>query len=224
MRKRFSGGRIWRRVKRLRLVVLVSGRGSNLESLLAAAKGRAMHADVVRVVSNKADAQALDVANGAGIETCVVASAGVTRDEHERALIEAIDAAKPDLVVLAGYMRILGSSFIQRYHGRLVNIHPSLLPAFPGLDAQGQAHAKGVRIAGCTTHFVTDEVDGGPIIAQAALAVDPAWSVDELRARILALEHRLYPMTIEMLATGRAILVGGRVGIDGRAALLEVSP
>lgn len=206
---------------RLRLVVLVSGRGSNLESLLAASKTGAMHADVVRVVSNKADAPALAVARSAGIECVVVPSAGVSRDEHERLMTDAIDAARPDLIALAGYMRILSPAFIHRHQGRLVNIHPSLLPAFPGLDAPGQAFAKGVRVAGCTTHFVTDEVDGGPIIAQAALAVDPAWDADELRARILALEHELYPMTINMLSSGRAILVNGRVGIEGKAAILE---
>jgi phosphoribosylglycinamide formyltransferase-1 len=209
--------------KRLRLVVLVSGRGSNLESLLAASRSGAMRADIVRVISNKADAPALAIARSAQIECVVLPSSGADRDEHERLVADSIDATAPDLVVLAGYMRILGPTFIRRYHGRLVNIHPSLLPAFPGLDATGQAFVKGVRVAGCTTHFVTEEVDGGPIIAQAALGVDPAWSVDELRAQILALEHKLYPMTIQMLASGRAILVGGRVGVEGKAALVEGS-
>lgn len=205
---------------RLRLVVLVSGRGSNLDSLLAASQAGTMQAEVVLVVSNKADAPALDVAKRAGISTRVVSSADVERAEHEALMMRAIDEARPDLVLLAGYMRILGAPFIQRYRGRLLNIHPSLLPAFPGLDAQGQAHRARVRIAGCTTHFVSEDVDAGPILAQAALAVDPAWSVDELRSRILALEHELYPMSVEMLASGRARYENGRVDTSGPAAIL----
>ncbi|HVM44579.1 MAG TPA: phosphoribosylglycinamide formyltransferase [Candidatus Thermoplasmatota archaeon] len=196
---------------RLRLVVLVSGRGSNLESLLAASRAGALDADVVLVVSNKPDAPALDVAARAGVPTRVVPSAGLAREEHDRRVAEAIDEARADLVLLAGYMRILGGAFIARYRGRLLNIHPSLLPAFPGVDAQGQAHARGVRVAGCTVHFVTEDVDAGPILAQAALAVDPAWSADELRARILELEHRLYPACVRLLAAKRARLEGDRV-------------
>ncbi|HUR69984.1 MAG TPA: phosphoribosylglycinamide formyltransferase [Candidatus Thermoplasmatota archaeon] len=207
-------------MKRLRLVVLVSGRGSNLENLLDASLDHRMAADVVRVVSNKEDAPALAIAREAGIEALAVPSAGVSREQHDARLADAIDAAKPDLVVLAGYMRVLDAELVRRYHGRLINIHPSLLPAFTGLDAPAQAHARGVRVAGCTTHFVTAEVDAGPIIAQAALAVDPGWSVDELRARILELEHELYPMTIQMLASGQARLEGERVVIDWPAALL----
>jgi phosphoribosylglycinamide formyltransferase-1 len=206
---------------RLRLAVLVSGRGSNLESLLAASQAGRMDADVALVVSNKADVPAVAIARAAGIETRIVPSEDVERAEHERRMIVAIDAVHPDLVALAGYMRILGPAFIARYQGRLVNIHPSLLPAFPGLDAQGQAHARGVRVAGCTTHLVTTDVDAGPILAQAALAVDPAWSVDELRERILALEHELYPMSIHMLATGEARLDGARVVITRPAAIFE---
>lgn len=219
----FPGLACRRGVPRLRLVVLVSGRGSNLEALLAGSAAGTMDADVVRVVSNKGDAPALALATEHGIGSRVVPSAGVEREEHERLLADAIDDAKPDLVVLAGYMRVLGPAFLGRYRGRLVNIHPSLLPAFPGLDAQGQAHARGVRVAGCTVHFVTEDVDAGPILAQAALAVDPAWSVDELRARILELEHRLYPRAIDMLARGEARLDGDRVVLapGTRAAILE---
>ena len=209
---------------RLRLVVLASGRGSNLEALLAASRAGSMAADVVRVVSNKPDAPAVDHARRAGVEATVVPSAGMDRAAHERAMMDAIDAARPDLVALAGYMRILGREFVARYHARLVNIHPSLLPAFPGMDAQGQAHARGVRIAGCTTHFVTQDVDAGPIIAQAALAVDPAWSAEELRLRILALEHKLYPASIHALATGEARLEGERVVCKRPLALVEATP
>ena len=206
---------------RLRLVVLVSGRGSNLDALLAASRSGAMHADVVRVVSNREAAPALDVARAAGVEASVVPSASLARDEHEERLFPVIDAAKPDLIALAGYMRVLGPRFLARYQGKVVNIHPSLLPAFPGMDAQGQAFARGVRIAGCTTHFVTEDVDAGPILAQAAVAVDPRWSADELRVRILELEHALYPRSVDMLATGRARLVGGRVVVDEPAAILS---
>lgn len=206
---------------RLRLVVLASGRGSNLGSLLAASREGRMDADVVLVLSNKPDAPALDAARAAGVEARAIPSQGVDRAAHERRLMEAIDAARPDLVVLAGYMRILGAEFIRRYHGRLLNIHPSLLPAFPGLDAQGQAHARGVRVAGCTVHFVTEDVDAGPILAQAALAVDPAWSVDDLRARILELEHGLYPLAIQLLASGDARLDGDRVVAKRGAAILR---
>lgn len=200
---------------RLRLVVLVSGRGSNLESLLAASRDGRMDADIVLVVSNRAEAPAIQLAAQQGIPTRVVPSAGLARDEHDRAVGDAIDPARPDLVVLAGYMRILGAAFIARYRGRMINIHPSLLPAFPGLDAQGQAHAAGARVAGCTVHFVTEAVDAGPIVGQAALPVDPSWSADELRARILQLEHKLYPASIQLLATGRARLDGDRVVFKG---------
>lgn len=203
---------------RPRLVVLVSGRGSNLESFLAASAAGTMRADVVRVVSNKPDAPALAVAKRHGVEARVLPSAGLSRDEHDARVAAAIDEARADVVVLAGYMRILGAPFIQRYRGRLLNIHPSLLPAFPGLDAQTQAHARGVRIAGCTTHFVTEEVDAGPILGQAALVVDPAWSADELRARILALEHRLYPASVQLVASGRARLEGDTVRFSDAAA------
>lgn len=196
---------------RLRLVVLVSGRGSNLESLLAASKAGQMDAEVALVVSSRSEAPALAIAAQSGVRTRVVPSEGLAREEHDRLVADAIDVARPDLVLLAGYMRILGRDFLARYRGRMLNIHPSLLPAFPGLDAQRQAHARGARIAGCTVHFVTEEVDAGPIVAQAALAVDPTWSADELRARILSLEHRLYPASVQLLATGRAKLDGDRV-------------
>jgi phosphoribosylglycinamide formyltransferase-1 len=197
-------------MRRLRLAVLASGRGSNLESLLAASRDGRMAADVVLVLSNRPDAPALEAARAAGVEARAVDAKGLEREAHEALLRPLLDAARPDLVVLAGYMRILSSSFIRAYEGRLVNIHPSLLPAFPGKDAQGQAHAAGVRIAGCTTHFVTDDVDAGPILLQAAVAIPPGATVDEVRARILAAEHRLYPATIQMLATGAARWEAGK--------------
>lgn len=196
---------------RARLVVLVSGRGSNLESLLAASRDGRLDADVVLVVSNRGEAPALQVAAQHGVATRVVPSAGLPREEHDRLVSDAVDAARPDLVLLAGYMRILGGAFIARHRGRLLNIHPSLLPAFPGLDGPGQAHKAGARLAGCTVHFVTEAVDAGPVVAQAALPVDPAWGAEELRARILALEHRLYPRCAQLVVAGRVRLDGDRV-------------
>lgn len=202
---------------RLRLAVLASGRGTNLACLLAASASGAMDAEVALVVCNRPGAGALDVAARHGVPSRLIPSKDAPRDEHDARMMTAIDEAGVDLVVLAGYMRVLGSAFIRRYQGRLVNIHPALLPAFPGLDAQGQAHARGVRIAGCTTHFVTDDVDAGPIIAQAAVAIPPGASAEELRALVLEAEHALYPATIHLLATGRARLDGSRVVHASRA-------
>ena len=195
---------------RLRVAVLISGRGSNLRSLVQASKEGRMDADVVLVASNRAEAGGLEFAKGEGISTFVSPSKGRPREEHERELAGAIDASGADLVALAGYMRILSASFVRRYLGRLVNVHPALLPAFPGLDAQGQAHAAGVRIAGCSTHFVTEEMDAGPVLVQAAVAIPPGASPDEVAARVLEAEHRIYPLTIHHLAQGRVRFEGGR--------------
>lgn len=182
-----------------------------MESLLRASKEGRMDADVVLVVSNKPDARGLDVARAAGAPAVCVPSKGVEKAEHERRVVAAIEDARPDLVCLAGYMRILSPEFVKRFEGRVLNVHPSLLPAFVGLDAQAQAHQHGTRIAGCTTHFVTADLDAGPIVMQAAVPVPPGASVDEVRARILEAEHVIYPATVHALATGRARLEGGRV-------------
>jgi phosphoribosylglycinamide formyltransferase-1 len=193
------------------LAVLISGRGSNMESLLQASEAGALDADVVLVASNKADAGGLAVARARGVPTFVAVSKGKPQDEHEKELVPAIDAARPDLVLLAGYMRIVTPAFVRRYEGRLLNIHPSLLPSFPGLDAQGQAHAAGARVSGATVHFVVPQVDAGPILMQAAVALPPDASVDEVKRRILAAEHKLYPAAIQLLASGRAWWKDGRV-------------
>jgi phosphoribosylglycinamide formyltransferase-1 len=208
-------------MRRLRLVVLVSGRGTNLENLIAASKDGRMDADVVHVVSNRAEAAARGIAARAGIACTLVESKGVAREEHEARVMKVIDAARPDLVVLAGYMRVLTPTFIRRYLGRLVNIHPSLLPAFPGLDAQAQAALADVRITGCTTHFVTEEVDAGPILMQAAVPVPPGATPDDVAHLVRAAEHRIYPETIQLLAKGHARWEGGRVVFDVPA---EASP
>lgn len=205
-------------MRRLRLVVLVSGRGSNMENLVRASREGRMAADVVRVLSNRPDAPALERAKALGVEALAVDSRGRSREEHEALLRPLVEEVRPDLVALAGYMRILTPAFIRAYEGRLVNVHPSLLPAFPGLDAQLQAHQAAVRIAGCTTHFVTPEVDAGPILMQAAVAIPPGASPEEVRRRILAAEHRIYPETIHLLATGRARWDAGRVAFSGARA------
>lgn len=196
---------------RLRLAVLVSGRGTNLENLLRASREGRMDADVALVISNRAEAPAVAIARAAGVPVAVLPSAGLTREEHERQLGEALDRAAPDLVLLAGYMRILTPAFIRRHPGRLLNIHPSLLPVFPGLEAQQQAHAAGVRIAGCTTHFVTETVDGGPILMQAAVAIPPGASAEDVRLRIRDAEHAVYPASVQLLASGRARWEQGKV-------------
>lgn len=196
---------------RLRVAVLISGRGSNMQSLVRASREGRMDADVALVIANKPDAAGLAWAREQGIPTLLSPSKGRPREEHEGEMTRAIAEARCDLVALAGYMRVLSPEFVRHHEGRLVNIHPSLLPSFPGLDAQGQAHAHGVRIAGCTTHFVSAEVDAGPILMQAAVAVDPDMDAAALGARILEAEHRLYPATLHALATGAARYDAGRV-------------
>lgn len=192
-----------------RLVVLISGRGSNLQAIQAAIDAGTLMAEVALVVSNRADAAGLTWAAGRGLATRVVASKGVEREAYDRLLMEAIDSAQPDLVVLAGFLRLLTPAFVEHYRRRLVNIHPSLLPAFPGLHAQRQAMEYGVKIAGCTVHFVTEDMDAGPIILQAAVAVEEGDDEDRLAARILAEEHRIYPEAI-------ALILAGKVRVEGR--------
>lgn len=196
---------------RVRLAILISGRGSNMRSLVAASREGRIAADVALVASNKADAPGLAWAREQGVATFVSPSKSRTREEHEGELMRAIDESGATLVALAGYMRILSPAFVRHYRGRLVNIHPSLLPSFPGLDAQGQAHAAGVRIAGCTTHFVTEEMDAGPIIMQAAVPASPSDDAHALAARILEAEHAIYPLTIHHVAAGNARLIDDRV-------------
>jgi phosphoribosylglycinamide formyltransferase-1 len=193
------------RVKRI--VVLISGRGSNLEALLAACHAEdwahTLHAGVVAVVSNRPDAAGLAVARDAGIATRVVDHRGFpTRDAFEAALSAVLDAERPDWIVLAGFMRVLTAAFVARYAGRLVNIHPSLLPAFPGLQTHARALAAGVRVHGATVHFVSAQVDDGAIVAQAVVRVLPGDDADTLAARVLAQEHRLLPHALRLLLAG----------------------
>jgi phosphoribosylglycinamide formyltransferase-1 len=198
------------------LVILISGRGSNMEALLAAR----LPARIVAVISNTAQAGGLAAARGQGIATAVVDHrAFPDRAAFDGALAAEIDRHRPDLVVLAGFMRVLTVPFIDRYAGRLLNIHPSLLPAFPGLHTHRRALAAGARIHGCTVHFVTPEVDSGPIVVQAAVPVLPDDTEERLAARVLAQEHRIYPQAVRWFCEGRLRLGGdGRVVVDARAA------
>ncbi|MGE5337670.1 MAG: phosphoribosylglycinamide formyltransferase [Gemmatimonadota bacterium] len=211
------------------IVCLISGRGSNLEAILRSAReqdwARTLDARVVSVISNRADAAGLAIARNAGIGTTVVPHAAYsTRDEFEAALTAVIDSHAPILVVLAGFMRVLTAGFVSHYAGRLINIHPSLLPAFPGLATHRQALAAGVKVHGCTVHFVSNQVDGGPIIAQAAVRVHADDTEESLGARVLEEEHVLLPRCVRWICEGRVRLEQDRVltqglGVDSQSLL-----
>jgi phosphoribosylglycinamide formyltransferase-1 len=198
----------------MRIAVLVSGRGTNLQALLdAQAAGRLAPAEIAVVVSNKPDAYALERARGAGVPAVVVEHKGKTRDAFEEELLAALAPHQVGAVVLAGFMRILGARFVGAFPLGIVNTHPALLPAFPGVDAAAQAVAHGVKISGVTVHFVDGGVDTGPIIAQRAVPVLPGDDADALQHRIQAEEHRLLPRVVQALAAGRITCEGRRVTI-----------
>lgn len=211
------------------IVCLISGRGSNLEALLAAAGAErwrdTLGAQIACVISNKADAAGLARAQAAGVPTRVLPhTAHSSREAFDRALMEAIDAHQPALVVLAGFMRVLTREFVAHYAGRLVNIHPSLLPSFPGLATHRQALAAGVRVHGATVHFVSSEVDGGAIIGQAVVPVHADDSEESLAARVLAQEHALLPRCVRLLLEGVVTLADGRAAVAaGRDRELAVA-
>lgn len=195
-----------------RITVLVSGRGSNLGALLAAERAGQFAGSVTHVIANRPGAGALDLARAAGVSTEVVDhQAFATREAFEVALREAIDRSAPDLVVLAGFMRVLGATTVERYAGRLLNIHPSLLPSYPGLHTHRRALADGAKLHGCTVHFVTPEVDVGPIVAQSSLDVLADDDEASLAARVLALEHKLLPQAVQWFCAGRLAIDGVRV-------------
>ncbi|HVZ15149.1 MAG TPA: phosphoribosylglycinamide formyltransferase [Bauldia sp.] len=187
-------------VARKRVAVLISGRGSNMAALIEAAKAPDYPAEIVLVVANKADAGGLAIARGAGIPA--IAATAKDKPAMEAEINRALDAADIDIVALAGFMRILSAGFVQRWAGRLINIHPSLLPAFPGLDTHGRALAAGMSRHGCTVHYVTAGVDEGPVIAQAEVPVLPGDTPETLAARVLIEEHKLYPKALAMVAGG----------------------
>jgi phosphoribosylglycinamide formyltransferase 1 len=205
---------------RLRVGVLISGRGSNLQALIAACAAPDFPAEIKLTIANRAEAPGLEFAKDAGIAARILPHrAYPDRDAFDDAIDAALREAGIELVCLAGFMRVLGPRFVERWRDRLINIHPSLLPAFPGLDTHARALAAGARFAGCTVHFVRAEIDRGPIIVQAAVPVAPGDTEATLAARVLAAEHRLYPQALRLIAEGRVTVAGDRVTIAGPGPL-----
>jgi len=203
---------------RLKVAVLISGRGSNLQALIDACLHADFPAAIVLVMSDVPGAHGLSRAEAAGIPTAVVERKDFEdRDGFEDALTGALLEAAPELVCLAGFMRVLGDGFVGRWQGRLINIHPSLLPAFKGVHVHERVVEAGVRISGCTVHFVRPAVDDGPIIVQAAVPVHADDDADALAARVLSQEHRIYPLAVRLIAEGRVRVVDEHVLIDGAA-------
>ncbi|TRC95550.1 phosphoribosylglycinamide formyltransferase [Mesorhizobium sp. WSM4303] len=198
-------------MSRKRTVVLISGRGSNMTALIAAASDPAYPAEIVGVISDRANAAGLGIAAARGIPTKVIVRADHTsKDAHDAAIDAALIAFNAEIVALAGYLRILSRGLVEKWQGRMLNIHPALLPAFKGLDTHARALRAGMRIHGCTVHFVTPEMDDGPIIAQAAVPVMVGDNEDTLAARVLKAEHRLYALALGLVADGKARMEGGR--------------
>ncbi|GEC94391.1 MAG: Phosphoribosylglycinamide formyltransferase [Pseudomonadota bacterium] len=199
-----------------KLVILISGRGSNMEAIIRA---QIPGAEVSAVIANRPDAEGLAFAVDQGIVTQVVDhKAYPSREAFDAALADAIDAHRPDLVVLAGFMRVLTDAFVTRYAGRLLNIHPSLLPSFPGLHTHRKALEAGVRVHGATVHFVTPTLDCGPVVIQAAVPVLPGDDEAALARRVLEQEHRIYPQAVRWFVDGRLTLTDGRVLVQGERA------
>ena len=194
-----------------RIAVLISGRGSNLQSLIDAVAAKRLDATIAVVISNRAGAPGLDRARAAGIPVVTLPHRDYpSRDAFEAALVGELRAHDVELVCLAGFMRVLGSTFLEAFAGRTLNVHPSLLPAFPGVDAQRQALDRGVKVAGATVHVVTGELDGGPIVAQGAVAVLEDDTAETLSARILEVEHRILPEAVATMLDGGWTIDGGR--------------
>jgi len=203
---------------RCRLVVLISGSGSNLQAIIDACSDGTLPCEIGCVISNRADAMGLERARQAGIPAhCVRHGEFATREAFDAALQACIDEYAPELVVLAGFMRILTPGFVRHYTGRLLNIHPSLLPKYPGLNTHQRAIEAADSEHGATVHFVTEDLDGGPAVVQARLRVLPTDTAESLAARVLELEHRIYPHAIRLYADGRLRLAHGHALLDGRA-------
>lgn len=208
----------------LKLAVLVSGGGSNLQSIIDRIEDGALNAEIKLVLSNKSDAYGLERASKHGIDHVAIDHTSFSsREDFDAAMVEAISAHDVDLVVLAGFMRMLTPVFLDAFSSRIVNIHPALLPSFPGVHGQGDAADYGVKLAGCTVHFVDEIMDHGPVIAQAAVPVVPGEDGKSLGARILEYEHRIYPQVLQWIATGRVRTDDRHVFVDDagkpRAAL-----
>lgn len=206
--------------RRTPAAILISGRGSNMQALIAAAADRDYPAEIVGVISDVPDAGGLALAAAHGVTTLALPRRDFgSKAEHEAAIDLALRDWGAEIVCLAGFMRLFTAGFVEAWRGRMLNIHPSLLPSFPGLHPQQQALDAGVRFSGCTVHFVTPVMDSGPIIAQAAVPVHPGDTAATLEARILAAEHRLYPMALALVAAGKARMDGDRTVLDGVVAL-----
>ena len=211
-----------RRSRLIRLGVLVSGKGSNLRAILEAIRRRRLSAAVAVVISDRPDAPALTVARTHGCDTLTLdPKAYLTREQFDEAVAKELQKRNVDLVILAGYLRIITPALIEPYRHRIMNIHPALLPAFPGLKAPWQAIEHGVKLAGCTVHFVTEDIDRGPIIIQAAVPVRRGERDQALTKRIQAQEHRIYPRAIELFARGRLRVDGRMVRVAGASAPKE---
>jgi len=194
-----------------RLGILISGRGSNFEAIADHIAGGSLDAEIAVVISNRPEAPGLEAARRRGLNAVSIPSKGLDREIYDRMLVAELRSRAVDLVCLAGFMRLLSASFIQEFPNRILNIHPSLLPAFPGLDAQRQALEHGVRISGCTVHFVDEDLDAGPIVIQAAVEVRDDDTAEALAARILRQEHRIYSEAIRIVLSGAYRIVGRRV-------------
>ena len=208
---------------RKRVAILISGRGSNMVALIEAAKDLRYPAEIVLVVSNDPTAEGLKRAAASGIRTSVIdhKTFGKDREAFERALQDELAAHKIELVCLAGFMRLLTPWFVRQWDGRLLNIHPALLPAFKGLDTHARALEAGAKEHGATVHFVVPEMDSGPIVAQAAVPVRDGDTEATLAARVLEVEHRIYPEALRLVAEGRVRIAGGRCLIDGQPAVAD---
>jgi phosphoribosylglycinamide formyltransferase-1 len=202
---------------RKRVAVLISGRGSNMASLIEAAKADDYPAEIALVISNRPDAAGLELARKAGVPTLVVDHRphGNDRAAFERVLQHALDEHRIELICLGGFMRLFTAEFVLHWQGRMLNIHPALLPSFPGLDPHGQALRAGVKLSGATVHLVIPETDAGPIIAQAAVPVHEDDTADTLATRVLTVEHRIYPLALKLVAQGRVRVMGGRCVVEG---------
>ena len=205
-----------------RIVILISGRGSNMQAIVERCVAQGWPAKVVAVLSNRPDAAGLAWAAGQGIATVVVDhNAFALREDFDRALAEAIDAQAPDLLLLAGFMRVLGADFVRRYEGRFLNIHPSLLPSFPGLHTHRRALEAGTKAVGATVHFVTPQLDHGPIVMQSVVPVRAADDEHALAARVLATEHVIYPQAVRWFVEGKLRVTAGLVRhADGASQVL----
>jgi phosphoribosylglycinamide formyltransferase-1 len=196
------------------LAILLSGRGSNLEAIADSVARGEIEASIAVVISNRAEARGVGLARERGIHAVVIPSKGVDREAYDRSLIEELQKYQVDLICLAGYMRVLSANFVRQFRNRILNIHPSLLPAFPGLDAQHQALTYGVKVSGCTVHFVDEYLDAGPVVLQVAVPVHDGDTEETLAQRILQQEHRIYSEAIR-------IVLGGNYRIEGRRVILQ---